>query len=482
MSILQSKKLQTRILLGYSVPLALLTIFAVTIGTAVKMIGDENADLARANRVIDNVRESLMATSRIVRTVRGQALFPKDDRLAASFASGEERLDEARTAMGDQIKDPQQKSTWEKLTKEIDGVVADSDEAMKLIQQGQVAKAIPLIADIDMTTVDKTKDTMIKRQEELLLEKGQKLTMIINTTLTIVIFGLFAGGAGTLVLGNMIAAAITNEVKKAVTGITSSSAEIAATMEQQERTASLQAASVNETTTTMDELRASSHQSEEQAESAAQAAQEVLQLADNGNQSVEETVATMIDLKNKVAAIADQIVRLSEQTNQIGNISSLVSDLSQQTNMLALNASVEAVRAGEHGKGFAVVAEEIRKLADQSRQSAANIGNLVSDIQNSINTTVMVTDEGTKTVNAGMTITERTANAFAGVLESINGVAMNNQQIVLNLRQQGKAVQQVLEAMDIINKGSQETASGLSQVKAGTKQLSITAQGLEAIV
>jgi len=264
--------------------------------------------------------------------------------------------------------------------------------------------------------------------------------------------------------------------------LTSSSNEIAATMEEQERTANLQAASVNETTTTMDELGASSRQSEDQAEAAAQAAQEVLQLADNGNRTVEETVATMVDLKNKVAAIADQIVRLSEQTNQIGNISSVVSDIAQQTNMLALNASVEAVRAGEHGKGFAVVAEEIRKLADQSRQSAANISSLVSDIQNAINTTVMVTDEGTKTVNTGLAVTERTANAFSGVLESVNNVAMNNQQIVLNIRQQGKAVQQVLEAMDNINQGAQQTAASLSQVRAGTQQLSTTAHNLEAMV
>ena len=280
----------------------------------------------------------------------------------------------------------------------------------------------------------------------------------------------------------MVAEAIIKQVREAVTQISSSSSEIATTMEQQERTANLQAASVNETTTTMDELRASSHQSEEQARSASQAAEEVLHLAEDGNHSVEETVATMVDLKNKVAAISEQIIRLSEQTNQIGNISDLVSDLAQQTNMLALNASVEAVRAGEHGKGFSVVAEKIGKLADQSRQSASDISQLVADIQNAINTTVMVTDEGTKTVNAGMNTTETTAHAFAGVLDAIGNVAMNNQQIVLNIRQQGKAVEQVLSAMDSINKGAQETAAGLNQVKSGTAQLSNTAHSLEALV
>ncbi len=480
--ILQSKKLQTRILLGYGVPLGVLTLFALTLGTVIKLNSDITNDLARANRVVDGLRDSVMASSRLVRGVRGAALFPSNPAYPTSYQAALDELDTATGGLGDDIRDPQQKASWDKLLKEIESRKTAGDQAMQLIKTGQVAKAMPLIADLDMTSIDKIKDTMLKRQAEILQDRTNRQTLIITVAITITILGLFGGGAVSLVLGNMIAKKITDDVKKAVVDITSSASEIAATMEEQERTANLQAASVSETTTTMDELGASSRQSEEQAESAAQAASEVLQLANNGNESVEETVSTMVDLKNKVAAIADQIVRLSEQTNQIGNISSLVSDLSQQTNMLALNASVEAVRAGEHGKGFAVVAEEIRKLADQSRQSASNIGSLVSDIQNAINTTVMVTDEGTKTVNAGLQVTERTANAFSGVLESINNVAMNNQQIVLNIRQQGKAVQQVLQAMDSINQGAQQTAASLTQIKSGTSQLSHTAQDLEAIV
>ena len=483
MSILESKKLKTRILLGYSVPIGLLTLFAVTIGVSLKLISDSANELERANHVVDNVREAVIGTAEMVGSARGAALFPKDSFYAESFRAGVERAGDAITEMGgDDIHDPKQKAAWEKLTKEIEHLQSVGEQAMQKIKAGQVAATLPLIADLEMSLLDKTKDEFIKRQNEIIAEDNQKELILITITLAIILIGLFGGGGASLVLGNMIASKITNDVKKAVLDLTASSNEIAATMEEQERTANLQAASVSETTTTMDELGASSRQSEEQAESASHAAQEVLQLADNCNQSVEETVSTMIDLKNKVAAIADQIVRLSEQTNQIGNISSVVSDLSQQTNMLALNASVEAVRAGEHGKGFAVVAEEIRKLADQSRQSASNIGSLVSDIQNAINTTVIVTDEGTKTVNAGLLVTERTANAFSGVLESVNNVAMNNQQIVLNIRQQGKAVQQVLQAMDSINQGAQQTAASLSQIKAGTATLAGTARDLEAIV
>jgi methyl-accepting chemotaxis protein len=483
-SILQSKNLKTRILLGYSVPIGVLILFGIVSGVAVQQLNSASADLERANKVVDNVRDSVIHTSRMIRSIRGAGLFPKEEQYRTSYDTGAERLDETIVAMqgGELIRDPQQKESWNKLVKEIEERKTAGDQVMALIKGGQVAKAVQVIGDIEMGSFDKTKDAMLKRQEEIISEIAAKQNFWSTLTYAFIFVGLVGGTGVSFFLGNMIAGAIAKDVKMAVAEVSAASNEIAATMEQQERTASLQAASVSETTTTMDELGASSQQSQEQAEAAAQAAQEVLALAGRGNDSVEETVASMIDLKNKVAAIADQIVRLSEQTNQIGNISQLVGDLSQQTNMLALNASVEAVRAGEHGKGFAVVAEEIRKLADQSRQSADKIGGLVSDIQNAINTTVMVTDEGTKTVNAGMNVTEQTANAFSGVLESINNVAMNNQQIALNIRQQGKAVQQVLDAMSSINKGAQENAAGLSQIKTGTQQLNESAKSLEAIL
>jgi methyl-accepting chemotaxis protein len=483
-NILQSKNLKTRILLGYSVPIGVIALFAMVMGGSLNYLSYEASDLARANKVVDNVRETVIHTSRIVRSLRGAALFPKDQQYRDSFQTGHDRLDDVINEFGDGelIHDPQQKANWKKLMANVKTITDDADNAMAEIKAGQVAQAIAEIGQIEMGAFDKVKDDMLTRQDDILGEIQGRVNWAIGLTIAVIILGLFGGSGISLVLGNMIAGAIAKDVKMAVAEVSAASNEIAATMEQQERTASLQAASVSETTTTMDELGASSQQSQEQAEAAAQAAQEVLALAGRGNDSVEETVASMIDLKNKVAAIADQIVRLSEQTNQIGNISQLVGDLSQQTNMLALNASVEAVRAGEHGKGFAVVAEEIRKLADQSRQSADKIGGLVSDIQNAINTTVMVTDEGTKTVNAGMNVTEQTANAFAGVLESINNVAMNNQQIALNIRQQGKAVQQVLDAMSSINKGAQENAAGLSQIKTGTQQLNESAKSLEAIL
>ena len=310
--------------------------------------------------------------------------------------------------------------------------------------------------------------------EEAFTTQRQMLwTLILGTGVT----ALIASGIAVL-----LASRATKVIQQIASAIASSSTEIATTVEQQERTVSQQASSVNQTTVTMDELGASSRQSAEQAEDSAAGARMALSLAENGTIAVQETLEGMSALKDKVGAIAEQILRLSEQTNQIGGISGLVGDLANQTNMLALNAAVEAARAGEHGKGFGVVAGEIRTLADRSKKSAEKINALVGDIQAAINITVMVTDEGTKTVDSGIKLAQGTAETFTGVADSINNVFLNSQQISLSAKQQAVAVQQVVAAINEINLGAKESASGITQVKASTQQLKDAAQNLKAIV
>ncbi|MGL5080357.1 MAG: HAMP domain-containing methyl-accepting chemotaxis protein [Microcoleaceae cyanobacterium] len=283
-------------------------------------------------------------------------------------------------------------------------------------------------------------------------------------------------------IGYFFSRSIAKTLRETIQQVLDSSSQIAIVTEQQEQTIAQQAAAVNQTTATMDELSASSQSTAEQAESAAIGARHALTLAESGSQAVAMTLTGMRDLQDKVEAIAQQIIRLSEQTNQIGSISQLVSSLANQTNMLALNAAVEAVRAGDHGKGFSVVAAEIRKLSDESQKSAQRINILVSDIQSAINSTVMVTEEGTKTVQSGVAMSQQTSNAFAGVAEAVNNVVISNQQISLNVKQQAIAIGQVLEAMGALNQGAAETANGISQTRLGVQQLNQVASELQSTV
>ncbi len=216
------------------------------------------------------------------------------------------------------------------------------------------------------------KQSQIKNQE--IESRVHTLTVLITVTL---LLALSMSSILAVLLGRNIAGIVFNAVKN----ITSSSSQIASTVSEQERTILEQTASVNETTATIEELGAFTLQSAEQAENSAGGAKQALALAEGGTQTVGRTIEGISGLRDQVTAIANQIIRLSEQTGQISTVSELVADLANQTNMLALNAGVEAARAGEQGKGFAVVASEIRKLADQSKKSAEQINSLVNQVQ-----------------------------------------------------------------------------------------------------
>ncbi|MBE9079380.1 chemotaxis protein [Romeria aff. gracilis LEGE 07310] len=271
-------------------------------------------------------------------------------------------------------------------------------------------------------------------------------------------------------------------LQTAANSVADGSTQIATTLEDQSRIVTDQTASVTQTTTTVEELGASSMQAAHQANASAASAKQALDLSENGRLAVRETLDGIATLRAKVEDIAEKIMQLSEQTDQIYTVSKLVADVADQTNMLALNAAVEAARAGEQGKGFAVVAGEIRKLADQSRGSANKISTLVGEIQSSINSTVMVTDEGNKTAAAGIELTENILAVFQEIAEAVNEVSIASQQIASTSKQQAVGVQQAVSAMNAINLGAQETATVVSQVKSSTDELKDVARQLQVTV
>lgn len=324
-------------------------------------------------------------------------------------------------------------------------------------------------------------DKIVSLGDELVELAGKQEDHIVSQTqveiVAFSIFNLIAIGVIGFILERIV-----KTLNGSTSTLASTSTQIASAVEQQERYLSEQAASVNETTTTIEELGASSRQAAEQADASAAGAQQAITISGDGAKIVSRTMTGMTELREKVEAIADRIMQLSEQTAQISSISDLVADIANQTNMLSLNAAVEAARAGEQGKGFAVVAGEVRKLAEQSKKSADKINTLVSEVQASINSTVMVTDEGTKTAQHSIRLAEETADAFSGIASSVNDVFLNSQQIALSAKQQAVAVQQAVAAMNAINLGAQETSAGVSQVKAATKDLAGTAKKLQAVV
>ncbi len=477
-------KLRHWIVLGYAVPILALIVSAGVTVVNVRQLVIISGELKRSWEIHEKVDHVNLNVQIMARATRGY-LLQRNPAALADFNKAKADYIEVIDELDVQVENAEQRQNLAQITTLIDQFVGTHQNMIDLVYQNREVGAQvwrenngrALSNEITnlLTTMEDLEGQIVARDEATQAAALRRLqfTLLTAAALSLLLSALI----GTLVV--LKASRIMN---RAAGNIVSSASEIATSIEQQERSSSQQAASVSETSTTMDELGASSRQSAEQAEAAAAGAQQALALAEGGTRAVERSLDGMGDLREKVDAIADQILRLSEQTNQIGGISSLVSDLANQTNMLALNAAVEAVRAGEHGKGFAVVSGEIRKLADQSKKSAEKINALVADIQTAINSTVMVTDEGTKTVEEGVRIAEETADAFAGVAEAVNNVVLNSQQISLNVKQQAVAIQQVVSAMNSLNTGAQETAHGITQIKVGTHQLNESALQLKVAI
>ncbi|MCW6038817.1 hypothetical protein K4A83_21460 [Spirulina subsalsa FACHB-351] len=303
-------------------------------------------------------------------------------------------------------------------------------------------------------------DVVLKAQE---LQNNQ-LDILQNTAGLLSIISLL----GTIAVGWFLIHRLIHRISSEANTIATSSVEITTTIEEQERIAAQQAASVNQTTATIEELSTSSRQSAEQAEAAAKAARHILVRANGKDLASGDRINEKDNLDSKSQQIVKQVLDLTEQLGRVNEFTEIVRDISSQTNMLALNAAVEAVRAGEAGKGFGVVATEIRKLADQSRQSAVSITHILQSVQTTAYSTVEVTKEGTKAVD--------------DIVEGINAIALNVEQISLTARQQATATEQVRMAMDDINLGAQQTATGIAQTRIGVRSLQETASNLKTLV
>ena len=259
--------------------------------------------------------------------------------------------------------------------------------------------------------------------------------------------------------------ALNDKIRDTVGKLSSLVSELTATMDQQAIGMSEQSSALNETTTTTQELAATSHQTTEKAQFVVESAEKSMEVTGRGKTAVDGTVEEMNEIRRRVERIAEQILDLSEKTQQIGIITTTVNDIAEQTNMLALNAAIEASKAGEYGKGFGVVAFEVRKLAEKSKEASLRIRDLITQIQNATNSTVMATEEGSKRVDIGV---EKIREAGRLMDESMNSLEENvgyAQQILVGSKQQTIGIEQITLAMANINEVVRQVAAGTTQTQ-----------------
>jgi methyl-accepting chemotaxis protein len=262
-----------------------------------------------------------------------------------------------------------------------------------------------------------------------------------------------------------------NKINDAANNLNSAAAEILAATTQQASGASEQSAAITQTTTTVDEVKAISEQVVERARDVTDSSKRTVEVSVAGQKAVQETIDSMYQIKEKVEGIAENILALSEKTQQIGEIIATVNDIASQSNMLALNASIEAARAGEHGKGFSVVAMEVRNLAEQSKAATAQVGAILSEIQNATNTTVMVTEEGTKGVDRGVRLAAQSQEAIEKLADTIRESTQAAMQVMAGGQQQATGIEQISLAMKNINQVTVQSMASTKQAEKAAQNL-----------
>lgn len=193
-------------------------------------------------------------------------------------------------------------------------------------------------------------------------------------------------------------------------------------------------------------------------------------IAQNGSDSIKETICTMNSISDKVNLSANQINNLILHTKEITNIVSFIEDISKQTNLLALNAAIEAARAGEYGKGFTVVAEEVRKLAEETAGASKKIVDIIKKIQNESNLVVKSMNEGIDEVNKGNETIEKTASTFQNIMDHTGQVSDTVENFNSVVEELSKGMESIGEAILKVRDVSQETASGTQTVLASTEE------------
>jgi methyl-accepting chemotaxis protein len=273
-----------------------------------------------------------------------------------------------------------------------------------------------------------------------------------------------------------------SDISDAAVCVGASAGEILASTSQVASSTTETAAAINETTTTVEEVRQAARLSSDKAKIVSGNAQQIAQVSQAGQAAVEESTAVMMRIRDQMEVIAQTIVRLSAQSLSIGGIIAAVTDLADQSRLLAVNAAIEAARAGDQGKGFAVVALEIKSLAEQSKQATAQVREILGEVQKATGSAVTATEKGSKAVEAGVTQSAQAGDAIRALAESSADAARTATQIVASSQQQVVGMDQIGIAMESINQAGAQTVVSMRQAETAAQNLHDLGLKLQGLV
>lgn len=263
----------------------------------------------------------------------------------------------------------------------------------------------------------------------------------------------------------------TTQIKDTSTLVAATSAELSTTASQLAANSAETSTSVTEITTTVEEVRQTSQVSNTKANEVAQQANEVAKISNEGKAATDNTSLGILRIKDEMESIAESIIKLSEQTQSIGEIIGVVNNLADQSNLLSVNASIEAAKAGEFGKGFAVVAQEVKTLADQSKEATKQVNTILNDIQKAARVAVQATKRGSGVVEEGVRLTSQAGNTIDALSRNVSEAATSATQISTSNQQQLIGMDQLVTAVSSVKEAARQNVDGATQLQMAITNL-----------
>ena len=272
------------------------------------------------------------------------------------------------------------------------------------------------------------------------------------------------------------------EVTTASTEVAAASTEIAASAEQIATGMGEQSQQITTVSSAVEQMSASVVEVARKSADAANSANESGRIAADGGDVVADTINGMRSINDAVSSSAASVQELGKRGEQIGEVITVINDIADQTNLLALNAAIEAARAGEHGRGFAVVADEVRKLADRTTQATQEIAGSIQAIQDETTTAVDKMNAGTDEVTTGVAKAEQAGEALQQIVASAQDVSSMVQSIAAAAEEQSAASEEVSRNIEQIAAVTRQTSDGTGQAAQAATELSQRAETLQQLV